>query len=117
MPSAQEGFGIVFLEAMQYGKAVVAADYGGVPEVVQDGVTGTLVQYGNVSQLAQAIADLCLNVDLRTQLGRAGYDRLQENFTYPQFKKRLADILARELPLAAVYRARRRESAGEARSV
>lgn len=117
MPSAQEGFGIVFLEAMQYGKAVVAADYGGVPEVVQDGVTGTLVQYGNVSQLAQAIADLCLNVELRAQLGRAGYDRLQENFTYPQFKKRLADILARELPPAAVYRARRREIAGEVQPV
>lgn len=117
MPSAQEGFGIVFLEAMRYGKAVVAANYGGAPEVVQDGVTGTLVQYGNVPQLAQAITRLCLDAELRAQLGRAGYDRLQENFTYPQFKKRLTDILARELPTTAVYQARRREVTGGARSV
>lgn len=108
MPSAKEGFGIVFLEAMQYSNPVVAADSGGSPEVVQDGVTGLLVQYGDIPQLAQALADLCLNPERRAMLGRAGYQRLQEHFTFPQFKRTLTDILSRELPAAALYRTRSR---------
>jgi phosphatidyl-myo-inositol dimannoside synthase len=108
MPSAKEGFGFVFLEAMQYAKPVIAADMGGSPEVVQDGVTGLLVQYGDVPQLAEAIIRLCLNPELRTKLGRAGYRRLQEKFTFPQFKRTLTGILERELPAAAVYRAQSR---------
>jgi glycosyltransferase involved in cell wall biosynthesis len=105
MPSAKEGFGFVFLEAMQYAKPVIAADKGGSPEVVQDGVTGSLVQYGDIQQLAESITRLCLNPELRKKLGRAGYRRLQEKFTFPQFKRTLKGILERELPAAAIYRA------------
>lgn len=108
MPSAKEGFGFVFLEAMQYGKPVIAADKGGSPEVVQDGVTGLLVKYGDVPQLAESITRLCLNPNLRAKLGQAGYQRLQEKFTFPQFKRTLTEILERELPAAAIYRAHTR---------
>ncbi len=105
MPSAKEGFGFVFLEAMQYGKPVVAADCGGSPEVVQDGVTGLLIQYGDITQLAQALTRLCLDPTLRARLGNAGYQRLQEHFTFPRFKQTLTDIIMRELPSSAIYRA------------
>lgn len=97
MPSAGEGFGFVFLEAMQYGKPIVAANSGGAPEVVLDGVTGHLVEYGNKKQLAAALIDLCLDSEKRQTLGQSGYQRLQENFTFPRFKQRLIEILLREL--------------------
>jgi phosphatidyl-myo-inositol dimannoside synthase len=98
MPSAGEGFGFVFLEAMKYGKAIVAANSGGAPEVVEDQVTGRLVEYGNEEELAQALIELCLDPEKRTRLGTAGYQRLQERFTFAQFKRKLTEILAAELP-------------------
>ena len=98
MPSAQEGFGFVYLEAMQYAKTVVAARSGGTPEVVEDQITGRLVEYGNEDELAQALVELCLDTEMRTTLGAAGYQRLQERFTFAQFKNKLGEILAAELP-------------------
>ncbi len=98
MPSAGEGFGIVFLEAMRYAKPVIAADCGAVPEVVEDQVTGRLVKYGNEDELAQAVIELCLDREKRTKLGSAGYQRLRERFTFAHFKQRLTEIIAAELP-------------------
>lgn len=105
MPSAGEGFGIVFLEAMQFGKPVVAADCGGTPEVVKNNTTGLLIEYGDIAQLTRALTRLCLDPALRTQLGSAGHQRLKENFTFPRFKQNLTNILMRELSSTAVYRA------------
>jgi len=117
MPSAGEGFGFVFLEAMQHGKAVVAADSGGAPEVVRDDVTGVLVQYGDVPQLAEELIRLCLDPELRARMGRAGYERLQTHFSFPRFKETLSGILKREIPAASIYTARRRAlfNAGQVR--
>jgi len=108
MPSAKEGFGIVFLEAMRYGKAVVAADAGGSPEVVLDGVTGSLVPYGNSAQLADAITDLCINRDKRLRLGKAGYRRLRQEFLFDRFRENLTQIIWREVPALSLYKHRRR---------
>ncbi|OLE51011.1 MAG: hypothetical protein AUG51_24900 [Acidobacteria bacterium 13_1_20CM_3_53_8] len=108
MPSAQEGFGFVYLEAMQYGKAVVAANSGGAPEVVTDGETGWLVEYGNTEQLSQALIRLCLDSELRAKLGDAGYHRLQKSFTFPKFCQTFSDILKRELSAIEIYKSRRK---------
>lgn len=97
MPSAGEGFGFVFLEAMKHGKAIVAANSGGAPEVVEDGVTGRLVEYGDKDELAQALIELCLDPMKRAELGAAGYQRLQERFTFAHFKQKLTEILLSEL--------------------
>jgi glycosyltransferase involved in cell wall biosynthesis len=97
MPSAAEGFGFVFLEAMRYGKAIIAANSGGAPEVVTDGVTGTLVEYGNKAQLAQALINLCLDPNKCRRMGAAGRQRLQNNFTFRHFKEKLCEILTQEL--------------------
>lgn len=115
MPSAGEGFGFVYLEAMQYDKPVVAARSGGAPEVVEDGVTGALVEYGNVRQLAETLTRLCLDSELRTRFGKAGYKRLHERFTFPQFKQTLTDIIRRELLPTASYTARQRSRFSVAR--
>lgn len=98
MPSAGEGFGFVFLEAMQYAKPIVAARSGGAPEVVEDQVTGLLVEYGNEEKLAQALLELCLDPEKRALLGLAGHQRLQERFTFAHFKQKLTEIIAAELP-------------------
>ncbi len=98
MPSAGEGFGIVYLEAMQHGKPVIAAKSGAAPEVVLDGITGHLVEYGNKEQLARTLIELCLDDEQRRRLGSAGSRRLQDNFTFMHFKEKLITILARELP-------------------
>lgn len=69
LPSVQEGFGIVFLEAMANGKPIVAARAGATPEVVRHGV---LVEPDNDQQLADAIEQLCRDPLLRASLGEAG---------------------------------------------
>jgi glycosyltransferase involved in cell wall biosynthesis len=69
LPSVQEGFGIVFLEAMAAGKPVVAARAAAVPEVVRHGI---LVEPESVEALADAIAGLHRDPDLRRSLGSAG---------------------------------------------
>jgi phosphatidyl-myo-inositol dimannoside synthase len=98
MPSAGEGFGFVFLEAMRYGKAVVAANSGGAPEVVKDGVTGRLVEYGDKEQLVETLTSLCLDEEARCRLGEAGERSLQEKFTFEPFRTTLTDILSKESP-------------------
>nr|MDQ3819127.1 glycosyltransferase family 4 protein [Acidobacteriota bacterium] len=103
MPSAKDGFGFVFLEAMQYGKPVVAANRGGSAEVILNGITGILVKYGDIPQLERVLIDLCRDPKYRKRLGSAGYRRLQEHFTYTQFERTLTQILMREIPLASIY--------------
>jgi hypothetical protein len=94
MPSRQEGFGIVFLEAMGYGKPVIAAAFGGAPDIVIDRLTGYLIEYGDVDTLADRLISVLRDPDLGRQMGRAGRDRLNANYTYGHFRQRLAELLA-----------------------
>jgi len=107
LPSAGEGFGIVFLEAMHYRKPIIAANSGATPEVVRDGETGMLVEPGNVEQLAAAMIALCTDQSERDRMGNAGSKRLQENFTFDHFKRRLHEIVLAELPRKAFDHAER----------
>jgi phosphatidylinositol alpha-1,6-mannosyltransferase len=96
MPSTGEGFGFVFLEAMQYGKPVVAAACTAVPEVVVDGVSGVLVERNNPAQLLDAIIRLCRDRSLRERMGTAGRERLYQHFTFARFKQTLHEIILRQ---------------------
>jgi glycosyltransferase involved in cell wall biosynthesis len=82
LPSRMEPFGIVNLEAMAAGKAVVASRTGGVPEVVLDGETGLLVPPGDVHALAAALRRFAHDQALCDRLGAAGLRRI-EDFTWP----------------------------------
>jgi phosphatidylinositol alpha-1,6-mannosyltransferase len=113
LPSDGEGFGIVYLEAMHYGKPVIAANSRAVPEVVKHDETGLLVDYGNVEQLAEAISALCLNVSLREKLGRAGRDKLERDFSFDLFKRKLHEIVLSGMP-ATVPKPRRVAARGVA---
>jgi hypothetical protein len=81
MPSYYETFGISVIEAMAFGLPVVATSAGGLPEVVEDGVTGILVEPGDAPALAKALVELLRNPARRQQMGRAGRERVFANFT------------------------------------
>lgn len=93
LPSVKEGFGFVYIEAMAYGKPVVAARAAATPEVVSDGKTGILVEYGDVPRLTDAIATLLSDPDLCRQMGRAGLDAVKTRFSYEALKTNLLKIL------------------------
>lgn len=83
-PSRYESFGLVFLEAMKYGKPCIGTDIGGISEVVQSEVTGLLVPPGSVEALSRAVIELGTNADKRFALGAAGLRRFEDKFTSKQ---------------------------------
>jgi len=68
---------MVVLEAMAFGKPVLATRLGGIPDLVEDGVTGRLVEPGAVQGLRQAMVGLMADPGLRASLGRAARERAE----------------------------------------
>jgi glycosyltransferase involved in cell wall biosynthesis len=81
MSSETEGLGTSVLDAMACRKAVIATRAGGLPEIVEDGVTGVLVPARDSGALADAIVMLLADDARRTALGSAGLARVRERFT------------------------------------
>jgi phosphatidylinositol alpha-1,6-mannosyltransferase len=93
LPSRGEGFGMVFLEAMAHGKPVIGGAHGGIPDIVEDGVTGLLVPHGNAELLTQALASVFSNPERATQMGLRGKDRVASKFSFVEFQRSLTQIL------------------------
>jgi starch synthase len=97
-PSVYEPLGIVNLEAMACGTAVVASDVGGIPEVVDDGVTGTLVHYdpndprGFEADLAQAVNALVEDPAKAARYGAAGRQRCIDEFSWARIAEQTVEI-------------------------
>ncbi len=91
LPSRHEPLGIVNLEAMAAGKAVIASDTGGVPEVVADGETGILVPTEDPSALSKAMCDLAADPKRLKGLGTAGAARVRE-FTWAAIADQYLDL-------------------------
>lgn len=95
VPSTKpEPFGLVAIEAMSSRRAVIAADHGGLAEIVVDGETGILVPPGDVEALVAAIRRYIAEPTLAQRHGRAGRLRYEAEFTEDRFKIRIAEILA-----------------------
>ena len=93
LPSTQEGFGIVFLEAMYFAKPCIGANAGAIPEVVRDGKTGLLVDLNNKRKLADSTISLLLNTSLSESMGKAGKIELENKFSFEIFKQRIEATL------------------------
>jgi glycosyltransferase involved in cell wall biosynthesis len=93
LPSSGEGFGLVFLEAMAYGKPVIGGAHGGIPDIVEDGVTGHLVPHGDVGRLADSLSALLLNPVEAAAIGAKGKERVDTTFSFARFQMELERIL------------------------
>jgi alpha-maltose-1-phosphate synthase len=97
-PSVYEPLGIVNLEAMACGTAVVASDVGGIPEVVDDGVTGSLVHYdaddatGYQARIAKAVNALIADPERAERYGQAGRKRCIAEFSWAQIAQQTLEI-------------------------
>jgi glycosyltransferase involved in cell wall biosynthesis len=97
LASRSEGGPISILEAMAAGLAVVAADVGGVGDLVVDGVTGLLVPPADPDALAAALDRLLADPGLRRRLGAAGLERARERFDLSAPRAAHLELYAREL--------------------
>ena len=94
IPSLEEGFGIPAAEAMGCETAVVASDAGGLPEVVEHGVTGLIVPRGDSNALAAAIGDLLADPARRARMGQAGRERALRLFDWDRSAEQFEQIYA-----------------------
>jgi len=95
MPSRSESFGVAALESSACGRAVIASNVGGVPEVVIDTETGILVEPENHMALARAIIELAKNPEKCRQMGRAGYDFVKENYDWEKSLEAMSELYDR----------------------
>jgi glycosyltransferase involved in cell wall biosynthesis len=103
MPSRGEGFGLVYVEAMAFGKPCLASLDDAAPEVVLNEETGLLVRYADREGILHALCRLLESQSLRARLGRAGRARVLSTFTERHFGDRLWRAL--ELDLGGERRA------------
>jgi glycosyltransferase involved in cell wall biosynthesis len=83
---------------MGCGVPVVASDAGGLPEVVQDGVTGRIVPQGNAGALARAIGDLLSDDAMRARMGQAGRARALQLFNWDVTAQQFVSLFLALLP-------------------
>jgi glycosyltransferase involved in cell wall biosynthesis len=86
----EELFGWMIAEAMAFGKPIVATRVGGIPELVQDGVSGFLVNRGDKIAATAALSKLATNADLRRRMGDAGASLVKEKF---DLKRNVSQLL------------------------
>jgi glycosyltransferase involved in cell wall biosynthesis len=95
MSSVTEGLGTSLLDAMACSRAIVATRAGGIPEIVEDGRGGVLVETRDHATMARAILRLLRDDDLRRRMGEAGLARVSERFTVERMVAETAAVYER----------------------
>jgi glycosyltransferase involved in cell wall biosynthesis len=72
---------------------VMGGAHGGIPDIVEDGVTGLLVPHGNIERLGEALETILSNPTRAREMGAQGRDRLEKRFSFRQFQLNLIEIL------------------------
>ena len=93
MPSRQEGFGLVYAEAMWHGLPCIGSTRDAAGQVIVHGETGYLVPYGDPAASASAIVSLLLDPERARAMGEAGRRRAQGHFGYARFRRDLLSAL------------------------
>jgi len=88
----QEAFGWVLAEAMASQKPVIGTTVGGIPEIIQDGKSGYLIDPGSPEQLAQKLTQLLHDEELRKQMGQAGCETVRMKFNLQKNVGRLMKL-------------------------
>ncbi len=106
LPSRTDSFGLVYLEAWCYNVPVIGAWAGGVPDVIQHGVNGLLVPFGDVAALATAIDRLLRDRSLAQAMGQLGHNHVLRNLTWDHKYAELRALILRltQAPVATPHR-------------
>ena len=92
VPSQFEPFGRVVIEAMACGRPVIGSRDGGIPEIIEDGKTGSLVEVGDYAGFSRAALDLIGNNELRENMSRNSIEAVQRRFSIQAHTKIILDI-------------------------
>ena len=97
LSSENEGMPVCLMEAAACGVPAVATAVGGVPELVQNGVTGVLTRPGDAADLALALATLVTDLRLASRLGQSARQRAEQQFSLRRQVNRLLGLWSRML--------------------
>lgn len=97
LPTHNDCFPLVVIEAMQHGLPIISTYQGGIPDMIDDGITGYLIPQGEVSQMAGRIESLMQNPALRMEMGENGRKKYEECYTLEKFEEKMSSILQEEL--------------------
>lgn len=92
MPSVNEGFGLVFLEAMRASKLCVGG-VGAASEIIEDGATGFVLDPAGGDALTRKLVELFNQPERRVEMGERGRERFERHFTSERFRERLREVL------------------------
>lgn len=95
LPSRNEALPVSIMEALSSGLPVVASNVGSVSELVRDGVSGFLVETGDVDAIAGKLGHLARDPDLRAEMGRAGRRHIEAHYDIEMLNDRLVEIYGR----------------------
>ncbi|MEA2109699.1 MAG: glycosyltransferase family 4 protein, partial [Pseudomonadota bacterium] len=92
MSSIQEGLGTAVIDALALAKPVVASNAGGIPEIIENGVTGTLVPPADPQALAEGIIAYLANPERARQIGLQGQQKVRKNFSVDHMVEKNIDV-------------------------
>ena len=95
LPSRQEGFGLVLLEAMKNKLPIIATNVGGIPEIITNGHEGILVPKGNPKILANSINYLFENSELRNQFIQNAYKKVQDHYSIEKYAHNMFSLYSK----------------------